>query len=73
MKKNSTEHSSWLSQKMDEALAAPNSRVCEPPPPPYPSSPEAGADDLLEILAVIESFGVPKPSREKIIYTKLLL
>jgi hypothetical protein len=67
------EPSDWWREKIDEALAAGDSRISEPPPPPYPSSPEAGVDDLFEILVAIESFGLPMPSRERIEYTTLLL
>jgi hypothetical protein len=63
----------WWREKADEALAAGNPRVAEPPPPPYPRSPKAGADDLLEILLVIEGFGLPEPSREPIRYKALVL
>jgi hypothetical protein len=73
VKKTSTEPSDWWRQKIDEALAAPRSRVEEPPPLPYPASASAGASDLFEILVVIESFGLPAPSRDRIEYTTLLL
>jgi hypothetical protein len=63
----------WWREKADEALAAGDSRVSEPPPPDYPRSPKAGVDDLFEILVVIEGFGLPEPSRERIQYTTLLL
>jgi hypothetical protein len=72
VKEISTEPSDWWRAKIDEALAAP-SRVAEPPPPPYPATPSAGAADLLEILVAIESFGIPEPSRERIVYGTLLL
>jgi hypothetical protein len=58
---------------MDEALAGPAVRVAEPPPPPCPQSPKQGADDVLDILLLIEGFAPPEPSREKITYTQLLL
>jgi hypothetical protein len=73
VKKTSTEPSDWWREKIDEALAASALRVSEPPPPPYPSSPEAGIDDLFEILVVIEVSGLPEPSREQIEYTTRLL
>jgi hypothetical protein len=63
----------WLRRKIDEALTAPAVRVAEPPPPPYPQSPEQGADDLLDILLLIEGFAPSEPSREKITYAQLLL
>jgi hypothetical protein len=63
---------SWWREKIDEALAS-DLRVSEPPPPPYPSTPKAGVDDLFEILLVIESFGVPEASRERIEHGTLLL
>jgi hypothetical protein len=73
VKKTSTEPSDWWREKIDDALAAGKLRVSEPPPLPYPLSPKAGVDDLLEILVAIESFGLPEPSRERIEYVKLLL
>lgn len=73
MKKTSTEPLDWWRAKADEALAAGDSRISEPPPPPYPRSPKAGVDDLFEILVAIEGFGLPEPSRERIQYTTLLL
>lgn len=73
MKKTSTEPLDWWREKADEALAAGESRISEPPPPPYPRSPKAGVDDLFEILVAIEGFGLTEPSRERIQYTTLLL
>ncbi len=73
MKETSTAPSGWWQQKIDEALGASHLRVEEPPPAPYPTSAVSGVDDLLEILVVIESFGLPEPSRERIEYTTLLL
>jgi hypothetical protein len=73
VKETSTEPSDWWRRKIDEALAAAPLRVAEPPPLPYPSTPSAGVEDLLEILVAIESFGLPEPSRERIEYTTLLL
>jgi hypothetical protein len=73
VKKTSTGPSDWWREKIDDALAAGDLRVSEPPPPPYPSSPEAGVDDLFEILLTIESFGLPEPSRERIEYGTLRL
>lgn len=73
MKKTSTEPLDWLREKIDEALAAGESHVAEPPPPPYPISPEAGVADLFDILAAIEGFGLPEPSREPITCSQLLL
>ena len=72
MKKSSTEHSDWWREKIDAALAAPT-RVSEPQPLPYPSSAAAGIADLFEILVVIEGFGMPEPSRDRIEYRDLLL
>jgi hypothetical protein len=73
VKKTSTEPSDWWREKIDDALAASDLRVREPPPAPYPPSPEAGVDDLFEILVAIESFGLPEASREPIEYAALLL
>lgn len=73
MKETSTEPLHWWREKADEALAAGTLRVSEPPPPPYSQSPKAGIDDLFEILVVIEGFGLPEPSRERIEYANLLL
>jgi len=73
VKKTSTEPLDWLREKIDEALVAGESRIAEPPPPPYPASPDAGVSDLFDILVAIESFGLPEPSREPIAYSKLLL
>lgn len=73
MKKTLTEPLDWWREKADEALAAGGLRVSEPPPPAYPDSPKAGVDDLFEILVVIESFGIPEPSRDPIQYTTLVL
>jgi hypothetical protein len=73
VKKTSSEPSDWWRKKIDDALAAGGVRVSEPPPPAYPSSPGAGIEDLFEILVAIESFGLPKPSREPIPHTTLLL
>lgn len=73
VKKTSTEPLDWLREKIDEALAAGESHVAEPPPPSYPISPEAGVADLFDILATIEAFGVPEPSREPIDCSQPLL
>jgi hypothetical protein len=73
VKKTSTEPLDWWREKVDEALAAGDLRISEPPPPPYPRTPKAGVDDLFEILVAIESFGLAEPSREKIEYSKLVL
>jgi hypothetical protein len=63
----------WWREKADEALAANGARVSGPAPPPCPQSPKAGVDDLFEILAAIEGFGLPEPSRDWIQYKTLLL
>jgi hypothetical protein len=73
VKETSTEPSDWWRRKIDEALDASRLRVEEPPPLPYPPSVASGVDDLFEILVVIESFGIPEPSRERIEYATLLL
>lgn len=71
MKKTSNDCSSWLHQKIDEALAAPFHR--EVLPPPFVQSPDEGAEDVLEILQAIEAFGLPEASREPIAYRDLLI
>ena len=73
MKETSTERSDWWRKKIDEALDAGPSRVEEPPPPAWPRSAASGVEDLFELLVVIESFGLPEPSRERIEYATLLL
>ena len=73
MKETSTEPLAWWRQKIDDALGASPFRVEEPPPPSYPASAASGVEDLLELLVVIEGFGLPEPSRERIEYTTLLL
>ena len=73
MKETSTGPLAWWRQKIDEALGASPLRIEEPSPLPYPASAANGVEDLLEILVVIESFGLPEPSRERIEYTTLLL
>ena len=73
MKETSTEPSDWWRRRIDEALGAAPLRVEEPPPLAYPQSPASGVDDLFEILVVIESFGLPEPSRDRIEYATLLL
>ena len=71
MKKISIDSSSWLHQKIDEALAAPYRR--DVLPPPFALSAEEGAADVLEILQAIEAFGLPDASREPIPYHDLLM
>lgn len=73
MKETSTEPLAWWRQKIDDALGSSHLRIEEPPPAPYPASAASGVEDLLELLVVIESFGMPEPSRERIEYTTLLL
>ena len=73
MKETLTEPLDWWRQKIDDALGASSLRVEEPPPPLYSASASSGVDDLFELLVVIESFGLPEPSRERIEYTTLLL
>lgn len=73
MKKTSTEPLDWLRQKMDDALSASPTRCAGPPSQPFPVSPQQGAADVLDILLVIEGFGLPEASREVISYKQLLL
>lgn len=71
MNKISNDSSSWLHQKIDEALAAPFRR--DVLPPPFALSAQQGAEDVLEILQAIEAFGLPAASREPIPYHHLLM
>jgi len=68
----SVTHSDWFQKIMDEALASPPDRDPVPALKP-PLTPAHGAAEQLQAILLIETFGLPEPSRQPIEYHDLRL